>query len=314
MKINKNTLVIIIILIAVAVSVVLLYRYFSAKESIFFTDQVTEEMPPSITPGFKTYRNTEFGFEFQYPENWSFHANTFGGPFTKFNLVGAPFGVEYQLVNPILINIVTPDFADSAVISRQRMGVVESDFVVGKIQGKRYESTEPAPKISIDLPLDGSRMILAAYKEYEDVFSQILASFKFLPTSILKLYRNEEWGFEFEYPQNLILKENTFRSYYSKFNLELFTPIGEKRDTSFLINIVLPEFAERSFRGLEKITSEIIVAEVQGIKYEYEYQGFPHTTVILPFGELRIILGTGEGSKQYLNEYNQILSSFKFLK
>jgi len=133
-------------------------------------------------------------------------------------------------------------------------------------------------------------------------------------TQETKTYRNEEWGFEFEYPQNLILKENTFRSYYSKFNLELFTPIGEKRDTSFLVNIVLPEFAERSFRGLEKITSEIIVAEVQGIKYEYEYQGFPHTTVILPFGELRMILGTGEGSKQYLNEFNQILSTFKFLK
>ncbi|NCO44698.1 hypothetical protein GW888_01325, partial [Candidatus Wolfebacteria bacterium] len=35
-------------------------------------------------------------------------------------------------------------------------------------------------------------------------------------TQETKTYRNEEWGFEFEYPQNLILKENTFRSYYSK--------------------------------------------------------------------------------------------------
>ena len=129
-----------------------------------------------------------------------------------------------------------------------------------------------------------------------------------------KTYRNEEWGFEFKYSNDLILKENTFRSYYSKFNLELFKPIGEKRDISFLVNIVLPEFAESSFSGLQKTTSEVTVAGVQGIKYEYEYQGFPHTTVILPFGELRMILATGEGSKQYLDEFNQILASFKFLK
>lgn len=129
-----------------------------------------------------------------------------------------------------------------------------------------------------------------------------------------KIYLNTEWGFEFQYPQDLILKENTFKSYYSKFNLTLFTPIREKRDLTFDVNIVLPEFPERSFKNIEKIISEIIVAGVPGVKYEYEFEGFPETAIILPFGEYKMILGTGGGSKQYLEEFNQILASFKFLK
>lgn len=127
-----------------------------------------------------------------------------------------------------------------------------------------------------------------------------------------KIYRNTEYGFEFQYPKDWVVKENTFGSYYSKFNLEIFTKTGEQFDSTFLVNIVLPEFTERSFRGLEKTVSEITVAGVQGIKYQYKYQGFLHTAVILPFGELRIILATGDGSKQYLDEFSQILTSFKF--
>lgn len=131
--------------------------------------------------------------------------------------------------------------------------------------------------------------------------------------SIFKTYHNEEWGFEFQYPKDWIFKENIFKNYYSKFNMELWVLIGEKHDESFLVNIVLPEFT-RGFNGLEKNTSEIIVAGVQGVKYEYQFEGFPETAVILPFGEYKIILGTGGGSKQYLDEFNQILASFKFLK
>ena len=45
-----------------------------------------------------------------------------------------------------------------------------------------------------------------------------------------------------------------------------------------------------------------------------DYQGFPHTNVILPIGEYKMILATGDGSQSYLDEFNQIISTFKFLK
>ena len=140
-------------------------------------------------------------------------------------------------------------------------------------------------------------------------------------TSETKLYRNEEWGFEFEYPEKWVInREHKSLTYYSKFFLEMSLPViiddvdkEEKFDSTFLVNIVLPEFI-RGFNNLEKTSSDITVAGVQGIKYEYKYQGFSHTAVILPFGQYKMILATGNGSKQYLDEFNQILASFKFLR
>jgi len=138
-------------------------------------------------------------------------------------------------------------------------------------------------------------------------------------TSIPKTqtYINTEFGFEFQYPEKwVIVREDKSVNYYSKLLLEISAPEifnNEKRfDSAFLVNIVLPEFI-RGFDGLEKNTSEITVDSIKGVKYEYIFNDFPETTVILPFGELKIILGTGGGSKQYLDEFNQILASFKFL-
>lgn len=141
-------------------------------------NQETER--PTVTANLKTYRNEQFGFEFQYPDDWSFHENTFYSPFSEFNLVGVPIGEDYQLDQPILANIVTPDFADRAIISRKNLGAVESDVVVGNIRGIRYEYIEESPRISIDIPFGKLRMILGAEKRYEDVFNQVLATFKFL--------------------------------------------------------------------------------------------------------------------------------------
>lgn len=132
-------------------------------------------------------------------------------------------------------------------------------------------------------------------------------------TSVFKTYRNEEWGFEFQYPSSLILKEKVFGGYYSKFNLVLFKPINESRDWAVIINIVSPEFVDTDFWRSQKNTSKVIVDGVEGTRYEYEYEGSPQMDIVLPLDKLKILLGTGEGSYIYPNELNQIISSFKFL-
>ncbi|MEK7547249.1 MAG: hypothetical protein AAB536_03680 [Patescibacteria group bacterium] len=145
------------------------------------TSSATQPVQTGNTKKLKTYINTEFGFEFQHPD-WSFEINGFYSPFSKFNLQGDSSEENYNPLRPIfLLNIVTHDFADRAVISRQNLGAIESGVTIGGIQGKKYEYVfEGVPKISIDLPLGEFRMILGTEKKYKDVFNQILVSFKFL--------------------------------------------------------------------------------------------------------------------------------------
>ena len=138
----------------------------------------------SSTDGTKTYTNSEFGFEFQYPEGWSFYASTFYSPFSKFNLVGASQkenGSPDPIDPSILVNVVTPDFVDRAVISRRNLSATTTDVIVAGVRGVKYEYVfEGTPQVDVDLPLGQYKMILGAKKQYENIFNQILASFRFL--------------------------------------------------------------------------------------------------------------------------------------
>lgn len=131
-------------------------------------------------------------------------------------------------------------------------------------------------------------------------------------TAGMKTYTNTEYGFEFRYPDDWVVKENTFVSYYSKFNLEVVVKKEKYLDLVFDVNIVMPEFPERSFKNIEKTTSEVIVDGVLGIKYQYEFESQQETAIVLPIGDYKVILGTD--SKQDVDSFNQILASFKFLK
>ena len=136
-------------------------------------------------------------------------------------------------------------------------------------------------------------------------------------TNSTKTYINTEYGFEFQYPDDLIVRENTFKSYYSKFNLQVEYWNKEGKYLSvFDLNVVLPEFADRTFLSVEATTSTIVVDGVPGIKYEYEFESLPEVAVVLPLGQYKVILGIGGSSKfyGYENTFNQILASFKFLK
>ena len=134
-------------------------------------------------PTIKTYRNEDQGFEFKYPSDWSFHENTFRSSSSKFNLTGAG-PKEGNNPNPIrpsvLINIVTKDFAENAAIARKNLGATISSVSIGDFSGLKYEYTEQIPKISVDVPQDSYNFIISASKKYEDVLSQILASFQFV--------------------------------------------------------------------------------------------------------------------------------------
>lgn len=127
--------------------------------------------------------------------------------------------------------------------------------------------------------------------------------------SSLKIYRNEEFGFEFQYPKNWEVKENPYGSPFSKFNLIIVPEEGKYLPDPVLVNIVVPDFVDRQFSDLHGTI--IQVGGISGIKYEFTDSGLSEIAIILPLGENKIILGA---NKEYQNVYDQILTSFKFLK
>ncbi len=184
MKLYKKLLPVLSAIIVVGVFVSIVGWRLSSQSTggslstITPTASTTPFIQSSSTDGMKTYRNEQFGFEFQYPDGWTFHPNTFGSPFSKFNLVGASpeEGGHPDSSSPsLLINIVTPDFAE-----RQFHDLSASDFIIAGIVGEKYVyQYEGLSKIDVILPLGDNKIILGAYKRYEGAFNQILATFKF---------------------------------------------------------------------------------------------------------------------------------------
>lgn len=214
---KKNIVLFLIIGIAIAGALLVLTKKSATEEEIKKPPQETAEQKgeeenldsiqkqTTTASQTKIYRNEEWGFEFEYPEGWIFHANTFGGLFSKFNLVGAS-PEENNLPNPIypsiLINIVMPDFAERANINLGKLNASTSTVVVAATQGTKYEyEFEGTRRISIYLPLGEYQVNLGAQKKHEDVFNLILATFKFIKSggsTETKIYRNEKYGFEMQ--------------------------------------------------------------------------------------------------------------------
>jgi len=161
-----------------------------SQESVVPLNNILEPQPnsktnnkTSDTDGLQLYHNIEWGFEFWYPEGWTFHENTFYNPSSKFNLVGAS-PEENGRPNPIFpslfINIVTIDFAANATIKINDIGAITSDIVIDGIRGTKYNYTEKVPRILVDVSFDQYNLFVAAHENYEDTLNQILLTFKFL--------------------------------------------------------------------------------------------------------------------------------------
>lgn len=138
------------------------------------------DLPPVPKPiPDKIFRNPEFGFEFSYPGTWLLYENTFSSGASKYNLsASAPENEDWAFNTPLLINIVNPEFVE---LSFKNIEKTTSELVVDGISGVKYQyEFEGGEKTTIILPLREHKMILGTTKAYENIFNQILATFKFL--------------------------------------------------------------------------------------------------------------------------------------
>lgn len=282
------------------------------------------------TNGLKLYRNEEWGFEFQYPVSWALDETYVGGRLRKFHLRCVPSdqkGLFYSIIQPFILDIVTAERAARLTELFYEVKNSASEMDVGGVVGLRYEyEFNKKPRIAIVLPFGEYKLILDSDKEYGVVFAKLTSSFKFINTTqkidtqninFSKTYHNGEFNFEFQYPANWLLYENASVGPNSKFNL-----IGSSPDQdgypntiipSFLLNIVTTDFAEWAKSGMKNLgasISDISIEDVSGKKYEYT-EDTPKISIFLPFNNSQIIFSTGKG---YEHDFNNILSTFKFLQ
>lgn len=322
-----------LLLIAVGLVLLLGASFLLKQNSILPNDDILNSQTnedTTDTSSLKLYRNEEWGFDFEYPTSWILDETYIVGNLRKFHLRSTPsdqMNLIYSVSPPFALDIVTTERAVRLIELFYGVKNSVSETSVGEVAGLRYEyEFNKKPRIVIVLPIGKYKLILDSDKEYGAIFDKLTATFKFSDViqkpdtqniTSSKTYHNKEFNFEFQYPANWLLYENIFGGPFSKFNL-----IGSSPDEdgypnsiipSFLLNIVTADFAERAKFGMENLgafVSDISIADVSGKKYEYT-EDTPKISIFLPLGSNQIIFSTGKGYEQ---DFNNILSTFKFLK
>jgi hypothetical protein len=311
--------------------------------------------------GWKTYRNEEYGFEVKYPTDWNVSpgaesaADIFknGILYTSFQFSIIPPSDLYTETAGIVVSHTLLDY-DNQPIDAQWSAIKcksdEKDCTVFK-----NENGVSIAKYSFDDNIHGQhdflayvatgKVILAFYEELgiddktgiramEKIFDQILSTFKFIEpidTSNWNTYRNEEYGFEFKYPNNWKSRDNLTDIIGPADSILPFVLPENPADMTGTCKVSIGRFdnpdnlslsdwlkqAEEETGALPPISSvPITIDGVTGIKEVIEEIGLA-TTVYLPKGDriIAIALLCGDDVFDKCNIlFNQILSTFKFIK
>ena len=175
-------------------------------------------------------------------------------------------------------------------------------------QNINHPLTAPDIGVSVKVPATSTPVIISTKNQTPTVSTTVV-----IVPSDTKTYTNTEWGFEFQYPKDWEIVENPYGSSNLKFTL-LAVPVDRTlvhAPDPFLVSIVSPDFAKQQFSDVQNSSSEITIDGIHGVKYTYEEESLQLIAIILPLGRNMIGLGTDKEYEQY---FNQILSTFKFLK
>lgn len=337
---RKIILAALFLLFAVALLIFVLWSEFRSKE-IRQTEKISDKLPIVVSPkiqneeavinasGRRIYRNENWGFEFKYSGDWIFDESYINGDLRKYRLVAAPSEkarLIYKSLAPFSLSIVTPERADRLVEVTYDQGNPTSEVKVGNVSGIKYEyKFNYLPSTAIILPFHQYKLIFESNKEYEDLFKQVISTWQIFdagsfsgvdPNSSLKTYRNTEYGFEFNYPANYPLYENTFTNGGTKFSLITSSPKEDGYPNSIIpplaLTVVTKDFANNvvlNVNSLKPTISDVLLGGIKAKKYSYT-ANIKETAIIVPFEENFIILSSRGG---YDSVFNEVVSSFQFV-
>lgn len=177
-------------------------------ENAFDNDRQTQENSEIDTKNWKTYRSQKFGFSLNHPNNWEAYALSGGIQLASYKpeVLGRADGI-------VIVKV--PIYSGTNLQDIYKGG--ESGYGVWDLQKDckkiNFAQTDTYDCVSLD---DGTpkRSLLIVHgitlfqiNDYEQtgITDQILSTFKLIEsaqadTTQLKIYRNEDFGFEFQYP------------------------------------------------------------------------------------------------------------------
>jgi L-asparaginase/Glu-tRNA(Gln) amidotransferase subunit D len=127
----------------------------------------------------------------------------------------------------------------------------------------------------------------------------------------MKLYRNDEYGFEFWYPETWRIELNTFGNPNSKFNLVAYEGNTPPDFNPLLVNVVTPEFVKNEYSANDEKTTKVTVNGTGGTIYEYDEETH-YIDYVIPRGGVDIIISNA--NSDHVSEFQKIVSSFAFNK
>lgn len=154
------------------------FYFFATPAGKPASKQETEAETVSIEN--KTYRNEDWGFQFEYPSDWEVRSPAFGSSISLFNLAIEP--KENFQIKAMTLNITPKTWIEDALIKMENRGVQVQEITLFNLPALQLEDTNMGREsISFLILIDNEYWIdITGIKVHEKTLNQILDSFEFI--------------------------------------------------------------------------------------------------------------------------------------